>query len=52
MLQVHDELLVEAWKPELDTVKGILKEEMEQAAKLSVPLEIDMHTGTNWYEAK
>ncbi len=52
VLQVHDELLVEAWKPELDTVKGILKEEMEQAAKLSVPLEIDMHTGTNWYEAK
>lgn len=52
VLQVHDELLVEAWKPELDTVKGILKEEMEQAAKLSVPLEIDMHTGINWYEAK
>lgn len=52
VLQVHDELLVEAWKPELDTVKGILKEEMEQAAKLSVPLEIDMHTGINWYEVK
>ncbi len=52
VLQVHDELLVEAWKPELDTVKKILKEEMEQAAKLSVPLEIDMHTGINWYEAK
>lgn len=52
VLQVHDELLVEAWEPELETVKRILKEEMEQAARLSVPLEIDMHTGTNWYEAK
>ncbi len=52
VLQVHDELLVEAWMPELDKVQSILKEEMEQAAKLSVPLEIDMHTGTNWYEAK
>lgn len=52
VLQVHDELLVEAWEPELENVKRILKEEMEQAARLSVPLEIDMHTGTNWYEAK
>ncbi len=52
VLQVHDELLIEAWEPELLTVKKILKEEMEQAAKLDVPLEIDMHTGTNWYEAK
>ena len=52
VLQVHDELLVEAYKPELDQVKKILKEEMEQAASLDVPLEIDMHTGENWYEAK
>ena len=52
VLQVHDELLVEAWEPEVETVQRILKEEMEQAAGLSVPLEIDMHTGTNWYEAK
>ncbi len=52
VLQVHDELLVEAWKPELSDVQRILKEEMEQAADLSVPLEIDMHTGTSWYEAK
>ena len=52
VLQVHDELLVEAYKPELDQVKKILKEEMEQAASLDVPLEIDMHTGDNWYEAK
>ena len=52
VLQVHDELLVEAWEPELERVKEILREEMEQAADLSVPLEIDMHTGSNWYEAK
>lgn len=52
VLQVHDELLIEAWEPELECVKQILKEEMEQAANLHVPLEIDMHTGTNWYEAK
>ena len=45
VLQVHDELLVEAYKPELDQVKKILKEEMEQAASLDVPLEISfMHT--------
>lgn len=52
VLQVHDELLIEAWEPELEKVKEILKQEMEQAAQLSVPLEIDMHTGMNWYEAK
>ncbi|MGF0034404.1 DNA polymerase I [Bariatricus sp. SGI.154] len=52
VLQVHDELLIEAYKPELDDVKTILREEMEQAASLDVPLEVDMHTGDNWYEAK
>ena len=52
VLQVHDELLIEAWEPELEAVQRMLKEEMEQAANLLVPLEIDMHTGTNWYEAK
>ena len=52
VLQVHDELLIEAYKPELEQVKEILKEEMENAASLDVPLEIDMHTGENWYEAK
>ncbi len=52
VLQVHDELLVEAHKTEIDLVKQILKEEMMQAASLEVPLEIDMHTGDNWYEAK
>ena len=52
VLQVHDELLIEAHLSELEQVKEILKEEMEQAASLEVPLEIDMHTGENWYEAK
>ncbi|MCI9341123.1 MAG: DNA polymerase I [Dorea sp.] len=52
VLQVHDELLIEAHRSELDEVKTILKEEMENAASLDVPLEVDMHTGDNWYEAK
>lgn len=52
VLQVHDELLIEAHHAEIDIVKEILREEMEQAALLDVPLEIDMHTGNNWYEAK
>ena len=52
ILQVHDELLVETHKDEVDTVYSILKEEMENAAHLAVPLEIDIHTGSNWYEAK
>ena len=52
VLQVHDELLIEAHHAEIDIVKEILREEMEQAASLDVPLEIDMHTGNNWYEAK
>jgi DNA polymerase-1 len=52
VLQVHDELLIEAYKPELDEIKNILREEMEQAVSLDVPLEVDMHTGENWYEAK
>lgn len=52
VLQVHDELLIETHHTEIDTVKEILRKEMEQAAVLAVPLEIDMHTGNNWYEAK
>lgn len=52
VLQVHDELLIEAYEEELEEVQKILKEQMEQAAQLDVPLEVDMHTGKNWYEAK
>ena len=52
LLQVHDELLIEAKEEELPEVKKILQEEMEGAAKLAVPLTIDMHTGYTWYDAK
>lgn len=52
LLQVHDELLIEAAPDEVDEVKKILEEEMKGAADLSVELEIDTHTGKNWYEAK
>ncbi|WP_287486320.1 DNA polymerase I [Blautia sp.] len=52
VLQVHDELLIETAKEEVEEVSAILEREMRQAADLSVPLEVDMHTGENWYEAK
>lgn len=52
ILQVHDELLVETYKEEIGQVSEILKEEMHHAADLAVALEIDMHSGTDWYEAK
>ncbi|WP_089984238.1 DNA polymerase I [Clostridium sp. C105KSO13] len=52
ILQVHDELLIEAYKEEAEEVKEILRRQMEHAADLDVPLIVDMHTGSNWYEAK
>ena len=52
ILQVHDELLLEVPEGELEMAEKILEEEMTGAAKLAVRLEIDMHTGKNWYEAK
>ena len=52
ILQVHDELLIETAIDELEVVSDILEREMRQAADLAVPLEVDMHTGNNWYEAK
>lgn len=52
ILQVHDELLIEADKTELEEVQQILQDKMEHAAELLVPLSVDMHTGKNWYEAK
>ena len=52
ILQVHDELLVETSIPELEKVKTILEEEMSQAVQMKVDLEIDMHEGNNWFEAK
>ncbi len=52
ILQVHDELLIEVYAPEEEQVRRILSEEMQAAAKLSVALEIDLHTGMTWYDAK
>ena len=52
ILQVHDELLIETKKEEADKVQLILEEEMSRAAQLSVRLEIDLHEGNDWYEAK
>ena len=52
ILQVHDELLIEAEKEELEQIEDILEEQMEKAADLQVPLIVDMHTGQSWYEAK
>ncbi len=52
ILQVHDELLVETAKEEVEQVSKILEEEMHRAADLSVALEIDLHAGADWYEAK
>ncbi len=52
ILQVHDELIVEAYKPEADEVVKILRENMEQAAELSVPLTVDINKGESWYAAK
>ncbi len=52
ILQVHDELLIETKKEEAEKVRAILEEEMGHAAELSVRLEIDLHEGSDWYEAK
>ena len=52
ILQVHDELLIEVLPEEEDRVREILTNEMQSAAELAVALEIDLHTGKNWYEAK
>ncbi len=52
VLQVHDELLIETHKEELEQVKQILKENMEQAVALTVPLDVDVHQGENWLDAK
>ncbi|MDO6761061.1 DNA polymerase I [Tamlana sp. 2_MG-2023] len=51
LLQVHDELVFDVYKPELDTIKDLVKTEMEQAYKLEVPLDVDLGTGADWLEA-
>ena len=52
LLQIHDELLIETHKDEIEQVAAILKEEMQGAATLHVPLEVEVKQGNNWYEAK
>ena len=52
ILQVHDELLIEAVEEEKEQVENILKQEMENVIKLKVPLKIDIEEGNNLYDAK
>lgn len=52
ILQVHDELIFDVFKDELDMVKEIVKETMEGVCKMSVPLKVDIEVGTDWYDAK
>lgn len=50
ILQVHDELIIDAHREELEEVKCLLREQMENAVELSVPLVVDIGVGSNWYE--
>ena len=52
ILQIHDELLIETRNDEVEEVRRVLTHEMQNACELAVKLEIDLHTGTDWYEAK
>ena len=52
ILQVHDELIIETKIEEKEIVKTILKEEMENAMKLKVPLKVEVSEAENWYDAK
>ena len=52
ILQVHDELIIESSKADEEKVKKLLEDCMENAAKLSVPLIAETHSGATWYEAK
>ena len=51
LLQVHDELVFDVYKPELEELKTLIKSEMENAYKLAVPLDVDLGVGNNWLEA-
>jgi DNA polymerase-1 len=51
LLQVHDELVFDIYKPELETMKTLIKSEMENAYKIEVPLDVEMDLGLNWLEA-
>jgi DNA polymerase-1 len=51
ILQVHDELVFDVHRPELETVEPIVREMMQQAIPMSVPILVEMNTGENWLEA-
>ena len=51
LLQVHDELVFDVYKPELETMQKLIKSEMEGAFKIDVPLDVEIDTGLNWLEA-
>jgi DNA polymerase-1 len=48
LLQVHDELVFDVYKPELDEIKSLVKDKMENAVKIAVPLDVDMNAAENW----
>jgi DNA polymerase-1 len=50
VMQVHDELIIEVKDSDVETCKQILKKEMEEAVKLSIPLTVDVTSGKNWLE--
>lgn len=52
VLQIHDELIVEAVPEELEQVEELLRRNMENAVELSVPLDCDMHSGKTWFDLK
>ena len=52
ILQVHDELILNVKENELEIVKSLVKEEMENVLKMSVTLEVDTNIGNTWYDAK
>ena len=52
IMQVHDELIVETEKSELEKVQAIMKDSMENATKLIIPLDIKINKGKSWYDAK
>ena len=52
ILQVHDELVFDAHKDELSDLKALVRQEMEHALKLDVPIKVDIGTGDNWLDAK
>jgi DNA polymerase-1 len=52
LIQVHDELIFNVYNDELDEVRKIVKDKMENVYKLSVPLKVDINIGSTWYDAK